>query len=131
MPTFSSRSTQKLSTCHEDLQRLMKEVVKTLDITILCGHRDEAAQNAAYEAGKSKAKWGQSEHNSMPSMAVDIARWHKDKPHIHWNDWQDWEDMSVIVKKKAAELGIKVYWGGDFRSFKDGPHWYLKVEDYE
>ena len=60
MPHFSTLSAERLATCHPDLQRLFNEVVKSVDISILCGHRGQAAQNFAFETGNSQEDWPRS-----------------------------------------------------------------------
>lgn len=72
MPQFSQQSTQKLASCHPDLQTLFNEVIKHFDCTVTEGFRDEAAQNAAYESGNTQLKWPDGNHNKYPSMAVDV-----------------------------------------------------------
>jgi len=62
-----------LSTVHTDLQDVFLEVIKHIDCTILCGHRDEEEQNNAFHEGKSKLKYPQSDHNKAPSLALDGA----------------------------------------------------------
>ena len=39
MPRFSKTSLDRLEGCHSDLRKLMLEVIKHIDITILCGYR--------------------------------------------------------------------------------------------
>lgn len=75
MPQFSKKSEAKLSTVHYVLADLCQYVVTNYDITILVGHRTEADQTAAYESRKSSKRWPYSRHNTMPSMAVDVAPW--------------------------------------------------------
>ncbi|MGX1309356.1 hypothetical protein AB7M35_004114 [Amorphus suaedae] len=36
-----------------------------------------------------------------------------------------WRRLETAVKAAARELGVPVEWGGDWRSFKDYPHWQL------
>lgn len=43
-----------------------------MDLTVTEGHRGEAAQNAAFEAGFSKKRWPDSGHNSLPARAFDF-----------------------------------------------------------
>ncbi|WP_205671764.1 M15 family metallopeptidase [Acinetobacter bereziniae] len=31
------------------------------------------------------------------------------------------------MKQAAKELGIEIEWGGDWKKFKDGPHWQLPL----
>ena len=73
MPKFSNLSKARLAGAHEDLQVLFKEVVKYFDCTVLCGFRDEAAQNKAFEDGFSTVKYPNSKHNQVPSKAVDVV----------------------------------------------------------
>lgn len=72
MPVYSKRSQTNLSSCHIDIQTLFNEVIKEVDCTIVCGHRNEKDQNEAYERGNSKKRWPDGKHNSMPSLAVDV-----------------------------------------------------------
>jgi peptidoglycan L-alanyl-D-glutamate endopeptidase CwlK len=62
MATFGNVSKERLAGCDSRLVELMEEVVKGMDITILCGQRGEAEQNAAFAAGNSKLKYPQSKH---------------------------------------------------------------------
>ena len=51
---FSSRSLERLRTCHADLVLLMTEAIADpdcpSDFSVLEGFRDEAAQDAAYDS---------------------------------------------------------------------------------
>ena len=114
---FSAQSEARLAACNPNLQRLAREVLKEMDIAVLCGHRGEAEQNAAYQAGNSKLKYPDSKHNYYPSCAVDIAPYP-----IDWNDISRFQSMGEIVKRKAAALSLGIKWGGDWVGFKDYPH---------
>lgn len=133
MPKFGTRSLNNLSTCHPDLQRLFNEVIKYYDCSILCGHRNKEDQNKAYHEGRSKVKWPNGNHNSMPSNAVDAVPWFKDEPHIRWNDKEKFYEFGGFVQGVAATMGIKIRWGGNWDSddelhdqtFFDLPHFEL------
>lgn len=116
MPKFGSRSKQRLSECHPKLQEIMNEVIKIMDITILCGHRGEEEQNKAFNEGKSQLKYPQSKHNKKPSLAVDVAPYP-----IDWNDLERFNRMCGIIEGIAHMKGIRIRLGRDF-SFKDYPH---------
>lgn len=126
---FTSASAARLSTCHDDLQRLFIEVEKAFPCLILEGHRGEIAQNAAYAAGKSKLRWPDGQHNKIPSRAVDAA------PHP-WDpkDRDRFVLFAGFVLGTATKLGIKLRWGGDWDSdlqtsdnkFDDLVHFELK-----
>ena len=117
MPKFSDRSKSRLITCDDRLQDLFNEVVEHFDCTVLCGHRNREDQEKAYREGKSKARWGQSNHNTLPSMAVDVVPYP-----IDWNDIQRFHHFAGLVLGIAAMKGINIRWGGHFKNFFDGPH---------
>lgn len=70
---FGAASLKKLAECAAPLQDVLTEAIKYQDFTIICAHRNKAAQDEAYKTGASKLKWPQSKHNTSPSCAVDIA----------------------------------------------------------
>lgn len=115
---FSKRSLNNLATCHPKLQRLIHEVIKEIDITIIEGHRTRTRQAQLVKEGKSQTM--NSKHCYDPSRAVDIAPYP-----IDWNDIARFKIAGEIVKTIAQKLGIKIVWGGDWGSFKDYVHFEL------
>lgn len=115
MPSYSVRSRERLSTCHKDLRMIFNAVIPHFDNSILCGHRDEAAQMEAYNSGKSQLKWPQSKHNKKPSMAVDVAPYP-----IDWQDRERFQYFAGYVMGVAAILhseGLithRLRYGGDW-----------------
>jgi len=43
---------------------------------------------------------------------------------VSW-DKQYYPKLAEVMKKVANEQGVKIRWGGDFKSFFDGPHFEL------
>lgn len=121
---LSTLSQAKLNTCHSDLILLINEVAKTEQCAVICGHRGKAEQEKAYNSGTSKARWGQSKHNSKPSLAVDVVPLPLD-----WNDIPAFERLGEAVMKKADELNIKIKWGKNFKGLVDYPHFELVQEE--
>jgi len=128
MPEFGKTSSARLATCHPDLQRVMREVVKHFDISIVCGYRGQAAQQLAFDASKSNATFGESPHNYKPALAVDIVPWP--------NQYKDPEEMIYLagqVIATARSMGVELKWGGDWdrdthlsdNRFDDFPHFEL------
>lgn len=117
---FGKSSKKRLATLHPDLQKVLNEVIKIYNISIICGHRKERAQNFAYKNNKSTKKWPDSRHNSLPSEAVDLAPWP-----ICWDDVEEFFYMAGIVMVVAKSLGIELEWGGRWRHPKDCPHFQL------
>lgn len=122
MPEFSKSSADKLATCDQRLQDVCNEAIKETDFTVVYGHRTREDQNLAYQTGKSRLNWPDSKHNSTPSMAVDLAPYP-----IDWNDLGRFHKLSEVIKRIAAEKNIPIEWGGDWKTFKDYPHFQLTV----
>jgi hypothetical protein len=139
MPQFSMRSESTLSTCHEDLQRLFREVVKCRDCQVLYegGHRNKDVQDRLVSEGKSQTPYPSSKHNHYPSHAVDVAPYHKTMPHVDWNDEYAFYYFAGYVQRVADELGIRIRFGGDWdqdyeaddQSFFDLVHFELVLEE--
>jgi peptidoglycan L-alanyl-D-glutamate endopeptidase CwlK len=120
MPSFGTKSKARLATCHPDLQVIFNEVIKRADCSVICGHRGKEEQQAAFDAGNSKLQYPKSRHNSYPSEAVDVVPYPLD-----WNDHLRFAALANVVKNVAREMNIPITWGGDWKSFKDLPHYEL------
>jgi peptidoglycan L-alanyl-D-glutamate endopeptidase CwlK len=48
---------------------------------------------------------------------------------VRW-DWPLYYKIADAMKKAAHELDVPLEWGGDWKSFKDGPHFQLPWKDY-
>lgn len=129
MPEYSLRSKDRLATADRRLQAIFNVVIQAFDNTILCGHRTKEAQNAAFAGGRSRVKWPDGKHNSLPSKAVDAAPYP-----IDWKDIKRFIYFGGFVMGVAFALGIKLRWGGDWdgdtmlddQTFNDYPHFELK-----
>lgn len=119
MPKFGKKSLERLATCHPDIQAIAHELIKEMDVTVICGHRNKEDQNKAYDMGKSKLRWPKGKHNSLPSKAMDIAPYPVDWDNIKGPG--GFSEMCKRIEKIAKRLGIKVRMGRDF-SFKDWNH---------
>ena len=129
MPKFGKRSKNALHSCDERLIKVFDEVIKTVDCSVLEGHRGQSKQDKYYEEGKSKVKYPSGRHNKLPSMAVDVAPYP-----IDWNDRERFHLFAGFVLGIAKSMGINLRWGGDWDSdwqvndnrFDDFPHFELK-----
>ncbi len=130
MPSFGRRSKERLATLHPDLQVILKDAIRFIDFTIVCGHRDEEAQEEAFAIGASTKRWPESKHNTTPSIAVDVAPWFPTRPHIDWKDDNAFARLFGHIERVAIEHGIEIRWGNDWdrdggsrdQSFMDGGH---------
>ena len=120
MPKFSKRSLDRLATCDERLQRIFNAVIEKIDCAVICGHRGREEQEEAFRTGASRAHYGESKHNYLPSCAVDVTPWP-----VYWGNKKRFEELAEVVKATAKDMGIDIVWGGNFKGFFDGPHFEL------
>ena len=132
MPKFGSRSRKNLATCHEDLQDLFNEVIKHVDCSVICGHRNKQEQNEAFEKKRTKVKYPHGRHNAKPSMAADVVPYP-----IDWDDRERFHLFAGFVLGIAQSMEINIRWGGDWNknfevddnNFDDLPHFEI-IKDF-
>ena len=117
MPKFSRQSEEKLRTCRIELQTVLREAIKHCDFTVVCGFRDQDEQNKAVEEGRSQLAWPNSNHNTWPSYAVDVAPYP-----INWKDEKEFYYLAGMILGIASQLGIRLKWGGRWKTLVDLPH---------
>lgn len=119
---FGIRSRANLETCHLHLQDICEASIKVtpVDFAIICGHRGEEAQMAAFTSGLSKVAWPDSEHNHTElgepnSRAIDFVPYRAGHP-VDWQDTHAFAVVAGVLMAKAIELGHPLIWGGDWDS---------------
>lgn len=114
------RSLSRLEGVHPDLVRVVKKAaaLSDLDFTVLEGLRTVERQKQLVAQGASKTM--NSRH--ITGHAVDLAPMIAGE--VRW-DWPLYHKLAKIVKSAAADEKVPLQWGGDWRAFKDGPHWEL------
>lgn len=125
MYSLSGRSKRRLSGVHPDLQKVVHRAIKItpVDFTVLEGRRTIRRQRALYAKGATKTM--NSRH--LTGHAVDLGAYVDGD--IRW-DWPLYHRIADAVKTAAKQEGVNIEWGGDWRSFKDGPHWQLPWSEY-
>jgi peptidoglycan LD-endopeptidase CwlK len=127
---LDNKSLIKLDGAHPDLAKVVHRAAELSDMkfTVLEVLRTLARQKELVAKGASKTM--RSRH--LPgadgkSRAVDIAP--LDGGQISWS-WPLYNRLAPIIKQAALEMNVPIEWGGDWRSFKDGPHWQLPWAQY-
>jgi len=129
--SFGRRSQARLATVHPDLRRVFYRAIgmSPVDLTILEGVRTLSRQRQLYNAGAARTM--KSRH--LPhlvdglSRAVDVAP--SVAGQVRW-DWPLYYDLADVIKDAAEMERVPIEWGGDWRTFKDGPHWQLPWAEY-
>ena len=122
---LGQRSLSRLEGVHPDLVRVVKRAaaMSSLDFTVLEGLRTTARQKQLYDQGATKTM--NSRH--ITGHAVDLAPMIGGT--IRW-DWPLYHQLAEVVKAAAKAENVPIQWGGDWRTFKDGPHWELPWKFY-
>jgi peptidoglycan L-alanyl-D-glutamate endopeptidase CwlK len=122
---FDERSKKKLKGVHPDLVAVIERALEIsgLDFIVTEGLRTAERQKELYNSGASRTM--NSRH--LTGHAVDLAV--KVGDEIRW-DWPLYHRLAKYVMEAAYELKIDVEWGGDWVSFKDGPHYQLSKKKY-
>lgn len=130
---LNASSEVKLKKVHPDLVRVVRRAAKLIKeksfgFIITCGARTLEEQKKLLKAGATRTL--NSRHipgKDGYSKAVDFAVTLDGK--IKW-DWPLYDKLSKIVKEAAKLEGVPIEWGGDWKSFKDGPHFQLPKNKY-
>lgn len=123
---FSPRSLKNLEGVHPDLVRVMRRALETspLDFVIIEGLRSVERQKQLVASGASKTM--NSRH--ITGHAVDVIPIGPNGKAAF--DWPLYDKLAPAIKDAAAKEGVAIVWGGDWKSFRDGPHFELDRNIY-
>ncbi len=147
MPTFSKHSEDNLNTAHSDLQKIARMVIQIVDFSVICGLRDEIAQQQAVTADPprswvnypnsrhNRSKRSNGEYDYSTSDAIDCVPYPIKWPDIRKQTTMEYVKrmgrfyfMAGVFMACAFILGVKIRWGGDFKNKFDGPHFERVVD---
>ena len=125
MFNFSQRSKSNLQGLHPDLVRVAKRAIQLtkVDFVVTEGLRTRERQAQLKAAGASRTL--NSRH--ITGHALDVAALVGRE--VRW-DWPLFARIADAFKAAAKEEGVPIVWGGDWTTFKDGPHFELDRRRY-
>lgn len=118
--------TERLAGVRDELKEVLYLAAKRcpFDIVVLEGVRTYDRQKELVRQGASRTL--RSKH--LTGDAVDVAPMLDTDgdggKEVSWH-WPHYHELARYIKAAAGELKVHIEWGGDWRSFKDGPHWQL------
>lgn len=123
---FGARSIKNMSGIHPDLRRVLDRALKDspLDFAVIEGLRTLERQKQLVASGASQTL--NSRH--ITGHAVDLMPIGPDGKGAF--DWPLYNQLGPAVKAAAAAEGVELDWGGDWKKFKDGPHFELDRAAY-
>lgn len=118
-------SIDRLASCHPDLQRVIYRAaeISSIEFIVTEGLRSLDRQKILVSKGASKTL--KSRH--LTGHAVDLAC--LIDGNVCW-DWPMYINLAKDVKEAAKIEGVPIEWGGDWVTFKDGPHYQLPWSKY-
>jgi len=125
MYVLSRRSLERLDPVHPDLQAVVKRAIQIteVDFSVLEGLRTIHRQLRLVESGASTTM--RSRH--LTGHAVDLGAYVDGE--IDWS-WPLYYKIADAMYKASMELEFNIEWGGEWTTFKDGPHFQLSWEQY-
>jgi peptidoglycan L-alanyl-D-glutamate endopeptidase CwlK len=125
---FDAASEKRLIGVHPDLVKVARRAFELVTATglsfrVIEGLRTLERQKQLVAAGASRTM--KSRH--LTGHAIDLAALVDGK--VRW-DWPLYAKLAVTMKSAAKVVKVPIEWGGDWRSFKDGPHFQLPWKDY-
>lgn len=122
---LSQKSLDRLVGVHPDLVAIVNKALELseIDFTVLEGVRSKTRQEQLVKQGASQTM--RSRH--ITGHAVDLGAFVAGS--VRW-DWPLYYKIADAMKAAAKELNIPLEWGGDWVTFKDGPHFQLPWKEY-
>lgn len=122
---LGNRSRERLEGVHPDLVAVVERAISLseVDFTVLEGLRSTERQKELVAKGASQTM--RSRH--LTGHAVDLGAWVNDG--VVW-DWKLYHMINEAMQEAGYQLDIHVEWGGNWKSFKDGPHFQLPWTEY-
>jgi peptidoglycan L-alanyl-D-glutamate endopeptidase CwlK len=123
--SLTARDRKRLEGVHPDLVRVVERAsLGKVRFIVTEGLRTMERQAQLAREGRSQTM--RSRH--LTGHAVDLAVLDDDGK-ARW-DAPAYRALAAEVKAAAATEGVSVEWGGDWRSFFDGPHFQLPWASY-
>ncbi|KDN14746.1 endolysin [Snodgrassella communis] len=140
MYKLSNRSLQRLYGVDASLVRVVKRAIELTDQDFMVTEGVRTREQCCINYGKgrteqqcslkgvpvkyaqpslSKVTWLNNPFASKHTTgkAIDLIPYPVD-----WNDLKKFHMIATAMKQAAAELGVKIKWGGDWKKSKDYPH---------
>ena len=119
-------SKNNLKGVHPDLVKVVERAISlsTIDFRVIEGIRSKQRQIELVNKGASKTL--NSRH--ITGHAIDVVALIGGD--VRW-DWPLYDKIAKAFKQSAKELNIPIVWGGDWKTFKDGPHFELDRNVYK
>lgn len=121
---INERSVMRLVGVNDKLVKIVQRAsqISEVEFIVTEGVRTLERQKVLFAKGASKTM--KSKH--LVGRAVDLAPVIDGE--VRW-DWPPFYKIADSMKQAAKEQGVVIVWGGDWKSFPDGPHFELGINE--
>lgn len=125
MYRLSFRDESRMHGVHHDLVMVVKVAIakSPLQFFVIEGLRTIERQKSLVNSGASQTM--NSRH--LTGHAIDLGVMVDSE--VRW-DWPLYDKIAKSMKDAAKEINVPIVWGGDWKTFKDGPHFELDRKKY-
>lgn len=122
---FDARSARNMHGVHHHLRAVVERAseITKVPFVVIEGVRSPKRQAELVKSGASQTLQGRHIHG----FAVDLAAIAGSE--IRW-DWPLYFKIAEAMQQAADEESVPIIWGGNWRKFKDGPHFELPRNVY-
>lgn len=130
----------RLASAHPDLAKVVRRAAQLTTVPFRVGETIRTRERQMQLVATGSSTTMNSRHLAHKldgkSRAVDLIAFPDlDKDGVMDNDelswvWNYYAQIAKAMKQAAAELKIPLEWGGDWKTFKDGPHFQLPWKEY-
>lgn len=115
--SFGAASETNLSTCHEDLQKIARFVIRFYDHSIVEGHRtrEKHEEYANADPPLTKVKYENGKHSKIPSKALHAYPYPGGLENLREMTYlAGMYHMAALILKDRREVTHDLRWGGDW-----------------
>lgn len=122
---LSKQSLGQLTGIHPDLVKVVKRAIEITEVDFRVGEGLRTLDRQKQLLAAHATTTLKSRH--LTGHAVDLIALVNGE--VRW-DWPLYHKIAAAMKQAAKELNIPLEWGGDWKTFKDGPHYQLPWASY-
>lgn len=117
---FTQAEQKVLLGLHPDLQSVLRQFAREYELPfrLLEGRRTLQRQRILFQRGATKTMNSRHLTGHAFDLAPMVGR------AVSWH-WPHYYPLALEMKRAAKIVGVPLVWGGDWSTFKDGPHWEL------
>lgn len=117
---LDARSEIRMVGVNAALINVVRKAAELTEVDFIVTEGVRTKERQAQLVAKGASRTMKSKH--LDGRAVDLAATVDGE--VRW-DWPLYSKLAEAMKAAAKQCGVAIVWGGDWKSFKDGPHFEL------